>query len=456
MPITSQIEIGKLSLDLKNFRTTPQKNEADAVKAMVSIKGDRFFAIMESIVKNGFLFIENIIALKDGETIIVKEGNRRIAALKIIQGILKIDKFNVPDKLRDAIALVDETWLKDNLKVPCTIYNLNEADKVDKVVALAHGKGEKASRDPWNSVAKARHNRDAKQGAEPGLDILEKYLKHGKNLTGQQKERWAGDYPVTILDEALRKIAPRVGFQTTIELANKYPKIAKISELDDILLDIGLDKISYETIRSTQIDFPQSYGINPIISTQSNTATNQPGSTSQPASQTTSSTTTTSQASSSTQPKAYASNDPKYVASILRKFNPRGNNRQKVVVLLDELKRLKIKDNPFAFCFILRSMFEISAKAYCGDNGISTIDRNGRDKKLVDVLREVTNDLTNNNNNLPMVKVLHGAMTEISKPEGILSVTSMNQLVHNQNFSVQPSDICILFGNIYPLLEAMN
>jgi len=32
----------------------------------------------------------------------------------------------------------------------------------------------------------------------------------------------------------------------------------------------------------------------------------------------------------------------------------------------------------------------------------------------------------------------------------------MNQLVHNELFSVQPQDICTLFGNVFPLLEAMN
>jgi hypothetical protein len=51
---------------------------------------------------------------------------------------------------------------------------------------------------------------------------------------------------------------------------------------------------------------------------------------------------------------------------------------------------------------------------------------------------------------------LHGAMTEIAKTEGILSVTSMNQLVHNTTFSVTTGDVCTTFGNIYPLLEAMN
>jgi hypothetical protein len=51
---------------------------------------------------------------------------------------------------------------------------------------------------------------------------------------------------------------------------------------------------------------------------------------------------------------------------------------------------------------------------------------------------------------------LHGAMAELGRSEGFLSVTSMNQLVHHPRFSVAPSDIAVLFGNIFPLLEAMN
>ncbi len=83
MPITKQIQIDKLSLDLKNFRTTPQKNEEDAIRAMISIKPDRFFAVMESIIENGYLITENLIVLKDGAILIVKEGNRRVAILKL-------------------------------------------------------------------------------------------------------------------------------------------------------------------------------------------------------------------------------------------------------------------------------------------------------------------------------------------------------------------------------------
>lgn len=477
MPTNSQIEVSKLKLDLKNFRTVPQKKEEDAIKAMISIKPDRFFAVMESIIEDGYLPTENIIVLKDGTDNIVKEGNRRIAALKLIHGLYKLSDFGLPTSITDSINGIDPKWKAENLKVPCTIFSEKEADTADRVVTLAHGKGEKASRDPWNSVARARHNRDVKKALEHGLDLLEKYLKNGANLNNQQKDRWGGEYPLTVLDEALRKSFARLGFANVADLIKKYPLNINLAELENILLEIGLEQIKFDTLRNSLLDFPTNYGIPPIIvppvnppanppqpnvtapttttPTTTNTNNQNTSSTPTPTSQSTNNT-NASPAPSPTPPKALAVNDPKHVANLLKKFAPRGTNRQKVVTLRDELKNLKIADNPIAFCFILRSMFEISGKAYSTEHSLSMKKSGVNDKTLVEVLRGITAHLTNNNSNTQMVKVLHGAMTEIGKSEGILSVTSMNNLVHNPLFSIAPSDICILFGNVYPLLEAMN
>ena len=79
---------------------------------------------------------------------------------------------------------------------------------------------------------------------------------------------------------------------------------------------------------------------------------------------------------------------------------------------------------------------------------------NGEEKKLVNILKEISDHLSQND--ISKKQALHGATSELSKPEGFLSVTSMNQLVHSSTFSVNESHISTLFNNIFPLLEAMN
>lgn len=55
-----------------------------------------------------------------------------------------------------------------------------------------------------------------------------------------------------------------------------------------------------------------------------------------------------------------------------------------------------------------------------------------------------------------MVKLLHGPLTEITRQDGLLSITSMNQLVHNPNFVIRSNDIPGLFVCIFPLIQKMN
>ena len=479
MPSNELIDFKSLNLDLKNFRTVPQNSEEDAINAMISIKPERFHAIMESIIDDGYLLTENLIVIRNGSHLIVREGNRRVAALKLIHGIYDLGNFGIPDSIISKVKNLDSEWRDNNLHIPCSIFNDHESEKVDKIVNLAHAKGEKASRDPWTAVARARHNRDQKKASEPALDLLEVYIKQGKNITVQQKERWSGDYNITVLDEAIRKIIIRLGYKSIPDLVKDYPHNKLRPNIERIMLDIGSNILQFKHIRDTHIDFALVYDIpqfnkdpdetEPKVGSsegQSAKSYSDSSKAKSDASSQDSSSSTTNPSDDVTTPengkphsdifKAAAIGDPRYVSLMLKKFNPKGNDRQKIVTLRDELRSLKIKSNPIAFCFIIRSMFEISAKVYCTENSISVKKANGNDKSLVEQLREITSHLTKDKSNKELLKVLHGALTEMEKPVGILSVTSLNQLVHSQTFSVIPKDICTSFGNIYPLLEAMN
>lgn len=448
MPQTLPISIKKLKLDLKNFRTMPQKTDANSVHAMISINPDWFWALMDSLASDGYLPTENIIVLrKPNGDLVVREGNRRVGAMKLIFGLLNRGSFDVPADLEEKIKALPKTWFKANEKVPCTIYNAKQEDFVDRIVSLTHGKGEKAGRDKWNAIARARHHRDKEAGNEAGLDLLEKYLKQGKNLTQEQAQRWSGDYPLTVLDEAIKRIATRFGVSSSRELADEYPSgISKRTVLETILKDVGEGTLDFETIRDKQADFAERrYALPPPPPPKGATPKGSgPG----------------PKPAGPRPPPALSTDDPRSVTRVLKLFGPRGKNREKLVTLLVEARTLKLEKHPHAFCFLLRSMFEISAKAYCKDHaaagGPTSTSAKGEDRPLVGVLRDITTHLTKNKTDRAMMKQLHGAMTELAKSEGLLSVTSLNQLVHNPKFSIKASDISNLFHNIFPLLEAMN
>lgn len=490
MAIIKQLSVKDLTVDLKNYRTIEQKSELDAIRAMITISPDYFWGLMESLLDDGYLPTENILVIeRKFGTHDVKEGNRRIAALKIILGIIEGNAVGLPPKLIDRIKALPKEWLEINSAVPCTIYKEDESSIVDKIVTLTHGKGQKAGRKPWEAIARARHNRDANNSSEPALDLLEKYFIHGTNITEEQKVRWAGNYPITVLDEAIKKIASRFGVSSSPELAKKYPTISHKKPLDEIVYAIGMELLSFPAIRGTA-DFAARFGVPPIVlenddstTTQNsgsgkspepenknnhqegsnstkNTSNNEPPDNPTSNTNTTSRNTSQDDASSKDKTSTTSINDERTVKKLLRNLKLFGTNRAKIEALRKEMIKLKLKENPVAFCFLLRSIFEISAKVYCEENannpGAPSMTKQGKDKSLAEALRGICSYLTQNESDKEMLKHLHGALTELSNPNSLLSVTSMNQLVHNPLFSISPPDISTRFTNIFPLLNQLH
>ncbi len=330
-----------------------------------------------------------------------------MAALKLIHGLVRRIQFNVPTHIEAAISSLSDEWKNANRLIPCAVYQQNEAAAVDRISCqLTHGKGERAGRDRWNTVAKARHNRDRNGSGEPGLDLLEKYLKSGQNITAAQKQRWAGEYSLTVLNEALQRLAPRIGFGSSRELADSYPKIKFRAALEKIFHDIGTEIVGFEDVWGA--DFAVAEGI-PTLVTQSSNPTS--SSTTGQKQSTSGNPQQSAKPATTTKARSYSVDDPRAVSRALKKFAPVGNGREKVVRLLNEAKTLNVAKHPHAFCFLLRSMFELSAKAYCDDHakagGPTMTKPNGEERKLADILRDITKHLTNNNKDKSMVKVLH-------------------------------------------------
>lgn len=455
---TKKIKVADLCIDLTNYRTVHQPDEEHATNALISIHPNYFWGLMESLLDDGYSPTENIVVLNMNGKHVVKEGNRRTASLKLIHGLTK--NVDLPEHIRERIDKLPSRWKTDNETIPCVVYPAKDAVFVDKLVARTHAKGDTAGRDKWNSVATARYARDQLKKSEPGLDLLEAYLRQGKNLNSQQAERWSGEYPLTVLNEALQKLAPILKAKGATELASSYPgKNKKL--FDGVLFDIGTGTLGFKEIRNASQTWMTAYGL-AVPNSGGNPGANSsgPGGTGSPGGTGTAGSGSAGAKGKGGSTTAHPSNDPKSVRKKLSSFKVKGTGRDKIATLVIELRKLNLDTHPHAFCFLLRSVFELSAKAYCVDHkksgGPDPKKKDGSDKTLADLLREIVKHLTNNGVDKAKVKVLHGPLTELAKKDGLLSVTSMNQLVHHPSFSVSPPDICILFGNVFPLLEEMN
>jgi len=467
MSKSKSLAVSDLSIDLQNYRHTPQKDEVGATNSLIAIKPEWFWALLDSLVEEGYQPTENIIVLQSDDVLEVREGNRRTACLKIIHGLLP--EIDLPDDIVEKIKNLSADWKKENANVPCIVYDQSESPIVDRLVARIHGKSEKSGRDEWNSVARARlHRTTGQAGCEPGLDLLEKFLARAKNLTANQRERWSGDYSLTVLDEALKKAVPLLGDTSARELSSKYPASNK-QILENICLEVGTKDLTFPVLRAVSPPWHEHFGLelpsstSPEDKTKSESSSGNPSS---PANNESLEDNDSKSASSSAPVNTRGRNialpidDPKTVRRKIRNFKPRGEGREKIAAIRTEMMNLWVNHHPLAFCFLLRSAFEISAKAYCADHkasgGPSPQKSGGMDKNLAVLLGEIHKHMSKQGKDRAVAKKLHGAMTELGKPNGILSVTSLNQLIHSQSFSLSAKDICITFSNLFPFLEELN
>ena len=357
MPTTETLAIRELRLDLNNFRTVPQATEADALGAMISISPDRFWALMESLLDSRYLPTENILVLRSlngAQGLVVKEGNRRVAALKLAHGLLDRSEIKIPEAIEYRLDEVSSDWLADTATLPCVVFKDSDAARVDGLVTLTHGKGQKAGREDWTAVARARHNRKANAASEPALDLLEEYLRRGKNHTTHQAQRWAGKYPVTVLEEALKRIAGRLGLESARQLADSYPLISHREAVEDIARDIGLGKLGFPKIRSSNDDFAATYGIPETKREEDEErAVEERNGDSQEEKDDARGTSKNKTKTGDEKRKASSSRTPQAVKALIRGFTPLGSGREKVVLLRDEVRALNLNNNPLAFCFLV-------------------------------------------------------------------------------------------------------
>jgi hypothetical protein len=145
-------------------------------------------------------------------------------------------------------------------------------------------------------------------------------------------------------------------------------------------------------------------------------------------------------------------NTQTHVRQLLKQLQPKGTNGAKILMVRDEMRSLTISKHPLAFCFLLRSCFEISAKAYCNNNKVLQFDtKTQKELTLKQMLNNVCSDIISKDRSKK--NVLQGAQTELNSTNKMLSVDSLNQLIHSPSFHITEADICTSFNNVYPLLK---
>ena len=142
------IELNKIKLDYHNPRLSEfGVSEKSRPEEILGILWNEMAVneLMYSIVSNGFWDYEPLIVMKDGDDYLTIEGNRRLAAVKLIhdQNGIKVPK-HILEK-------IDDKLLKQTAKLPVIVVNSREDSW--RYVGFKHVNGPAK----WGSFAKAKY-----------------------------------------------------------------------------------------------------------------------------------------------------------------------------------------------------------------------------------------------------------------------------------------------------------
>lgn len=157
-------------LDLQNPRLVHVESQAEALRAIIDLDHRHFKTMMESIRDHGldpgdaFYVIEE----EGFEDYIVVDGNRRLAALKVLRQPDLLSGIEIDEKLRVKLAKVPVGYDRNRVnKIDCAVFDSRAA--ANEWILRRHGRGlEGEARIPWGPLEIQRF-----QGDRLILDIID-------------------------------------------------------------------------------------------------------------------------------------------------------------------------------------------------------------------------------------------------------------------------------------------
>jgi hypothetical protein len=142
----AKVPAGRLSFDRNNPRFTPDKQPTSSSDAAIIQYLDRtadLGELVQSIAASGYIDIEPLIVIGRGDDLVVLEGNRRLAALKVLSSSA------LADEARVSVPEVTQTVAESLGFV--TAFKVQHEDEARNLIGFKHINGPQG----WDSYAKA-------------------------------------------------------------------------------------------------------------------------------------------------------------------------------------------------------------------------------------------------------------------------------------------------------------
>ena len=167
--VTSKVPIDRLRLDRRNPRLIGQDDDASDVAIIARLYREAEISeLLQSVSTNGYLDIEPLIVMQDPDRpcLIVLEGNRRVATLRLLREPALLDEIWRSQRLRIRVPPVDDS-LRNTFDA-VSVYPVPNRERARSFIGFKHINGPAK----WDAYAKARFAADSyKSGRPDGVSL---------------------------------------------------------------------------------------------------------------------------------------------------------------------------------------------------------------------------------------------------------------------------------------------
>ncbi|WP_028575052.1 hypothetical protein [Desulfonatronovibrio hydrogenovorans] len=425
------VPINNIKLDIFNFRYYGQlSSQRDCVKAMLNDKNSGLLNIAKDIAQNGLTPDPIVISKDDADEWVVREGNRRITALKLLNQPAIIEDHPLYHKFKDISNNYQQNFPK---AVDCLACD-NEDTILEYLDRVHGGFKDGIGRRWWSADNKTFYNMHrgkpgenalaikAKQIAvENGASIKEPYfitnLQRVLQNSGVQKMlgmSWDGQGIIASVDKGLfisilKEIVMKTADKTSrdLYLADEQQKFVA-----DILkaLDVDVEAAGTEPY-SLDPEDPKSPSSKPSKRKTGRTPIKP------------------------TWDRKRLINPVKTTL----KISDIQENRKARDIYLELARKIDVREATNAASVLLRVLLELSVNHYLRKH--SLCDKNALHKNI----KQIVGDMFNSGK---LKKNYHDEMLRFCAHDELLSAKSLQRLVHSPDFNPDPRTICTLWDNI--------
>mgnify|MGYP000068025376 CR=1 FL=1 len=181
-----EVNVDDLILDQKNFRHDEKNSQEEIIRWFEEDQPEKQMNIAKDIAERGLNPLENIGVIESDDGFVVKEGNRRVSALKMLLNPTLCKNNKNRKKLESYASL-------GNIPTKIRVAVFDKYDSIKPFIGLLHsGEQEGKGRVPWDAMGISRFEEDTKGMSkyQEAIDILRfiHYEEKGfKNITNFQR-----------------------------------------------------------------------------------------------------------------------------------------------------------------------------------------------------------------------------------------------------------------------------